>query len=95
MHTFYETFDDEFYSLFEDIEDVDVFEKIKPTLGDLIVYNYKTQQLDTLNKKRCGIENDKAILGIVVNVNDDMTMDVLMKTFLTSERVCVPLKYAR
>ena len=24
-----------------------------------------------------------------------MTMDVLMKTFLTSERVCVPLKYAR
>lgn len=95
MHTFYETFDDEFYSLCEDIGDVDFFEKAKPTLGDLIVYNYKTQQLDTLPKERCGIENDKAILGIVVNVNDDMTMDVLMKTFLTSERICVPLKYSR
>ena len=27
MHTFYETFDDEFYSLCEDIGDVDFFEK--------------------------------------------------------------------
>ena len=60
-----------------------MFEKTKPILGDLVVYNYKTEQFDTLSKERCGIENDKAIIGIVVNVNEDMTMDVLMKTFLT------------
>lgn len=71
-----------------------MFENIKPKLGDLIVYNYNTQQFDTLSKERCGLENDKAILGIVVNVNDDMTIDILMKTFLTSERLCIPLKYA-
>ena len=72
-----------------------MFEKTKPVLGDLVVYNYETEQFDTLSKERCGIENDKAIIGIVVNVNEDMTMDVLMKTFLTQEHTRIPLKYAK
>lgn len=48
-----------------------------------------------MSKERCGIEDDKAIVGIVVQVNDDMTMDVLMKNYLTTESLLIPYRYVK
>lgn len=48
-----------------------------------------------MSKERCGIEDDKAIVGIVVQVNDDMTMDVLMKNYLTTEPLLIPYRYVQ
>lgn len=48
-----------------------------------------------MSKERCGIEDDKAIVGIVIQVNDDMTMDVLMKNYLTTESLLIPYRYVQ
>lgn len=77
----------------EDLDDNSLYNISKPQFGDLVIYNYESKQFDTMSKERCGIENDKAIVGIVVQVNDDMTMDVLMKNYLTQEPLLIPYRY--
>ena len=66
---------------------------MKPKFGDLVVFNYSNQNFDIIPKDRCGKEDDKAIVGIVVQVNNDMTVDVLMKNYLTSESLLIPYRY--
>lgn len=66
---------------------------MKPKFGDLVIFNYSNQNFDIIPKDRCGKEDDKAIVGIVVKVNNDMTVDVLMKNYLTSESLLIPYRY--
>lgn len=80
--------DDEFNS-------VDLFEISKPKIGDLIYYNQVNQKFDilTLSSFDKSKTDDKVIIGIIINFNDDNTIDIITKNFLTSERNIVPFNY--
>lgn len=86
--------------LFEEILELtdeydDIFDNyyIPNKFGDLLIYNNKNNRFNTLPMQRCGKENDKTIIGIIVNENKDMSLDVITKNYLTSSKIIIPYSY--
>lgn len=86
-------FDDEFYDLLDESYDTTIYDNLKATFGDILIYNTKKQNIDIISRLRCNKEDDKRTLGIIIKENDDMTIDIMMKNYLTTESIIIPIEY--
>ena len=86
-------FDDEFYDLLDESYDTTIYDNLKATFGDILIYNTKKQNIDIISGLRCNKEDDKRTLGIIIKENDDMTIDIMMKNYLTTESIIIPIEY--
>lgn len=85
--------------LFEEIEELtDIFDDIDSfyipsKFGDLLIYDNTNNRFNILAQERCGKEQDKSIIGIIVQENPDMSLDVITKNYLTTSKITIPLSY--
>lgn len=86
-------FNDEFYELIEESIDTEIYNDIKYKFGDILIYNLEKQNIDIISGERLNKELDKKIIGIVIKQNDDLTIDLMMKNFLTSDGIHIPIEY--
>ena len=93
QNTTEQLFDDEFYDLLDESYDTTIYDKLKAKFGDIIIYNIEKQNIDIISGFRCNKENDKKTLGIIIKQNDDMTIDIMMKNYLTTKNIIIPIEY--
>lgn len=86
-------FNDEFYEFIEESIENEICNKLKYKFGDILVYNLEKQCIDIISGERLNKELDKKIIGIVIKQNDDLTIDLMMKNFLTSDGIRIPMEY--
>lgn len=85
--------------IFEEIQELtdiydDLYDYYIPNkFGDLLIYDNINNRFNTLPMQRCGKENDKSIIGIIVQENKDMSLDVITKNYLTSSKIIIPYSY--
>ena len=88
-------FDSDLFQLDDNIyeEAYDIFYKYK--FGDLIIYDINKNNIDIIYKNEESDLIDKKLLGIIIKQNDDKdsTIDIMLKSFLTSDGIILPSIY--
>lgn len=61
--------------------------------GDLITYNSNTKQFEVISSLYCRKDIEHVTIGVIINQNEDDSLDVLLKNYITSIPERVPLTY--
>ena len=85
--------DDIFQDIIDETLEDSIIDIYKLSFGDLLIYNKNKNCLDTLSKQRLDKEKDLKIYGIIIKENNDTTIDLTMKNFLTKNSIIIPYDY--
>ena len=98
MGTFFQYDPDEIFNdeLYEDINsdyDIhdDIIKMVIPQVGDCILYNKHTNKIYITKYTDIEKNQESAVIGIVLQENQDNTIDCIMKNFLTTELQHIPI----
>lgn len=95
MDTF-NLFDDEvFQDIYDESVELSFGDLLKYNFGDLLVYNKNKHCLDIMYKQRQEKDLYNKVIGIIIKQNDDneLTIDIMLKNFLTTNGIIIPYTY--
>lgn len=87
-----EMFDEEFYNTMYESQMNSVLDIYKPNIGDCVLYDPDNDNIYLLPYKDDGSFQRNNVIGIVVQMNDDGTVDCIMKNYLTTEKQILSAK---
>lgn len=87
-----EMFDDEFYDCIYENTLNSMLDIYKPQIGDCVIYDPENDNIYLHPYKDDGTFQRNNVIGIVVQMNDDGTVDCIMKNYLTTEKQIISLK---
>lgn len=87
-----EMFNDEFYDTIYENSITSLADLVKPQVGDCVLYDPDNDNIYLLPYKDDGTFQRSNVIGIVVQMNDDGTIDCIMKNYLTTEKQYLSVK---
>ena len=87
---------EEFHELYEEVCEWDsmddmILDIIKPKIGDCVIYDKNLNTIYVKPYLEIDKEQKNSVIGIVIQANDNFTMDCIMKNFISAEKQTINL----